>query len=135
MADITAWCTLCGARFTHDELEKHGEPSCPKCGYDGYPCTPAQDVKVILNWHELRILTIWAMNYAHDTGKVDLRRTVTAICKRLEKQYPDMAPLTMAGELKGLKDLPGIENVKVEGIQDFDEFVEVYGPGAVINNE
>ena len=54
----TTWCTLCGARFTHAEVD--GADCCPKCGDKGIPCDPNDDVLVLVNWHELRILGIWA---------------------------------------------------------------------------
>ena len=120
---------MCGVRLTQEELKAHGEPNCPKCGNDGTPCAPADDCRVELNWHELRILTIWAMNHAEALDGASHRRVVTAICKRLEKQHPDKGPLTMAGEFKEMREAFG--NVTVTGMQDFEEFVEVNGPGAV----
>ena len=30
-----------------------GSHRCPKCGGDGVPCDPSEDVRVVLNWHEL----------------------------------------------------------------------------------
>ena len=126
-----AWCMHCGVHLTQAKLDEHGLPSCPKCGYDGYPCVPADDVSVDINWHELRILTIWAMNYANDTEKPQLRQTVAAICRRLQGQYPDNTPLTMAGEFKQIAEMTKVTNMEVWGMPDFDEMVEVYGPGAV----
>ena len=58
------------------------------------------------------------MYYADRLEGTGPRRTVTAICKRL------------AGELKDLRDTYG--KVEMEGAQDFDDFVEVLGPGAVV---
>ena len=125
------WCTLCGVHVSHVELEAHGQPSCPQCGDAGVPCNPSDDVTVQVNWHELRILTIFAMHHAHSLTDIGPRRAVTAICQRLAKQYPDKAPLTMAGEFKQLKEISGVTDLEVRGMPDFDEFVEVYGPGAV----
>ena len=130
MSEIAVWCTLCGVHLTSEELEAHGESSCPRCGYDGVPCSPDEDVSVDINWHEMRILTLWAMNYANERY-VKGRGVLTAICQRLQKQYPDMTPLTFAGEIKQVRELSGVSNVEVHGMPDFDEFVEVYGPGAV----
>ena len=56
--------------------------SCPYCGYDGNPCFVEDDVQVVMNWQELRILTIWAMNYAQsmrEGAHVHARQTVQAI--------------------------------------------------------
>ena len=132
---VVCWCTQCGARLTHEELEEHGLPSCPRCGYDGIPCDPADDCSLFLNWHELRILTIFAMHHANDLESIGPRQTVTAICKRLERQHPGKAPLTLAGEFKQLRDLPWVTNVEVRGTPDFDEFIEGNGPGAVLDAE
>jgi hypothetical protein len=58
----TVWCTVCGGRFTNEEVA--GGWGCPECDARGVPCSVEQDVCVEINWHELHILGIWAENYA-----------------------------------------------------------------------
>jgi hypothetical protein len=77
--------------------------------------SPKQDVEVKVNWHELRILTMWAENWANrikddpDT-KANPVRTIFAIAKRLQDQHPLLPPLTLSGELEELKKAyPGVE--------------------------
>lgn len=67
----------------------------------------AGDVEIKINWHELRILGIWAENYAASLKEKnpELQRTVAVICGRIQAQHPEMkAPLTMSGELAQLRE-------------------------------
>jgi hypothetical protein len=136
----TMWCTDCGARFTDDETKDCW--GCPKCGNQGVPCGVDQDVCVEINWHELRILCIWAENYAQackakdrtglDGEKMPL--TVLAIARRLQRQYPDYTPLTLSEEIAGLPDAlekAGIECGPIESNVPRPSPVPVNGPGAV----
>lgn len=118
---IAAWCVDCGGRFTEEQIE--GASCCPGCGSAGVPCSPNDDVQVAINWHELRVLTIWAENYAGQTDKrtaendnsdgrsaKPLLPTVKAIARRLQAQFPTRTPLTLSGELAQLKaEYPGLE--------------------------
>lgn len=133
------WCTDCGARFTQEEIKGWG---CPECGSQGLPCDTKKDVTVEVNWHELRILVIWAENWAqhHARKKTDnsserMPATVTAIARRLQGQHPTLGHLTLSGELASLpSDLAkaGIEvgSVETVGIEN-PLLLEVNGPGAV----
>ena len=49
-------CTLCYKDFTEEEIKDVS--SCPSCGCAGLHCDPKEDVKIKINWHELRILGI-----------------------------------------------------------------------------
>ena len=96
------WCTDCGARFTDEEIHGWG---CPKCGSQGVPCGVEKDVTVEINWHELRILVIWAENWAQqckrrasDDSSEKMPKTVTAIARRLQAQRPTFGPLTLSEE-------------------------------------
>jgi len=60
------WCTRCGARFTSYEVA--GATCCPQCGCSGVPCSTKQDMVIEVNWHELRVLGIWASNFAQKLG-------------------------------------------------------------------
>lgn len=131
------WCTRCGARFTKDEIVQAS--CCPKCKSVGILCDVSDDVSVYINWHELRILGIWASNYAatFDPSKVqnaeDSKRKLRGILYRLERQFPSKAPLTLGGEIRQLRQVEGINaesiNIPLEGV------VEVHGPGAVPRRE
>lgn len=95
------FCTLCG--FQVESFE--GLTECPNCGTDGVPCHNDNQVTVSINTHELRLLCIWAENWAGQTeAPVDV---VYAIAARLRKQLPkdkQDLPLTMADEFRALKD-------------------------------
>lgn len=97
---MSGFCTACGYRLESFE----GLNKCPACSSTSIPCDDSNQVLVSVNWHELRILVIWAENYARDK---DLGDTVAVIARRLEDQHPDHAikiPLTLAGELRQLAD-------------------------------
>ena len=128
----TTWCTLCGARFTHAEVD--GAECCPKCGDKGLPCDPNDDVMVLVNWHELRILGIWAENFAqacqtrNPGGDGEARpEIIHAITRRLQRQFPDKTALTLSGEIMQIKDSGlGIEGFGVAP----NSVIPVNGPGA-----
>lgn len=97
----TTRCTDCAAEF--DDLELQGAHGCPACGTTSVPCAIREDVTVRVNWHELRILGIWASNYAAERldGQPG-RRTLSSILRRLEAQHPDKAPLSLLGEARAV---------------------------------
>jgi hypothetical protein len=97
----TTRCTACASEFTDAELE--GAKACPACGATGVPSAIADDVTIKINWHELRILGIWASNWAEAKFRdEDGHRTLRAILARLQAQHPGKAPLSLEGELKDL---------------------------------
>ena len=106
------FCTLCGVDI---ESFKY-LTECPNCGTTGQPCGVENQVNVSINWHELRILCIWAERLGLQC-KPPSAGTVYAIAERLMKQFPERIPLTLAGEIGELKDagykvetnIPGIE--------------------------
>jgi hypothetical protein len=132
------WCTLCGARFTESEISGWG---CPKCSAQGVPCGCDQDTKVEVNWHELRILTIWAENWAHqckrkgdDKNSDTMPMVIQAIARRLQNQHPEFPQLTLTGEIASLPaDLAksGIKIGNVETNIPKPDLLPVNGPGAV----
>jgi hypothetical protein len=107
--EIWAWCVECGARHTKEECL--GAMSCPTCGSEGIPCSPTNDVEIKINWHELRILTIWAENFAaaHSESDPRMTKTVKAIAKRIQEQFPSRISLTLSGELAELGEKYDIE--------------------------
>lgn len=135
--DCAMWCTDCGVRLRQDEIKGWG---CPKCGAQGIPCAPDKDVFVEVNWHELHILCcwaeFWAANHAdsEDESGRNMGKTVRAIARRLEQQWPDLNALTLGGEIA---DLPAkMENSGVtigavtSNLPDAGPVLEI-GPGAV----
>lgn len=87
-----------------------GLTKCPNCGSEGIPCSISEDVNIEINWHELRILCIWAENWGR---RINEAGTVYSIVQTLQEQFPDKTPLTLAGEVNQLKDgiIPGFKNV------------------------
>lgn len=93
----TIRCIICSAEFADGEVVGN---ACPACGISALPVQISQDVTVRINWHELRILTIWATNYSIHAG-FDLPDTLPlrAIIDRLMAQRPEgFAALTLAME-------------------------------------
>jgi hypothetical protein len=109
-------CTHCYAEFSDAELE--GVDCCPNCQTKGLPCLIADDVTVAINWHELRILGMWADNWSHKPGiPEDSKNIVARILERLEKQHPDKTPLTLAGEVRKLQEeYPGASLLRGEQV-------------------
>jgi hypothetical protein len=66
----------------------------------------SDDVTINVNWHELRILAIWAENWAERFKEKDgggMQRIVNIIAGRLHAQYPEKAALTLTGELGAVR--------------------------------
>ena len=95
------FCTLCGEKIKSFA----GLASCPRCGDKGVPCSYENQVDISINTHELRLLCIWAENWGHQIGSVDV---VYAIAARIRKQLSPKISLTMADEFQQLKDA-GVE--------------------------
>lgn len=105
----TTRCTDCGAELT--DAEAKGIHACPSCGTVSIPCLISQDVTIKINWHELRVLTIWATNWAQlKFPEEPAARALGRIIAALNAQKPDLsfAPLTLAGELQELADALGM---------------------------
>ena len=103
----------CNSEFS--ELEVEDASSCPACGDIGAPALISDDVAVRINWHELRILSIWAENWAKKIQQDDPKRnsgsllTVMSIAERLQRQHPDKTKLTLFSEIRELREkLPEI---------------------------
>ena len=114
---VYMWCVDCGHRVSY--RDSRGLSGCPSCGSTSIPCSAIDDVDLKVNWHELRILIIWAENWAahcdgRDPPEGSPRRwmmpTLKAIAKRLQTQYPSRITLTLAGEFAELKqEIPSAE--------------------------
>lgn len=98
---IVARCVQCDTDFTEEQLQ--GQSACPACGTKSLPCDPTKDVQIKINTHELRILTIWADNWARAHGEPQSQKTLSCILQRLATQLPG-TPLTLASEIKDLQD-------------------------------
>lgn len=111
----TTRCTDCYSEFTEEQLE--GTSSCPTCNTKSLPMKISQDTIVSLNWHELRILTMWATWYAEEKLKSEPGyHTLKAIIKRLKRQgRPEWPGLTFADEIEDLRNETGL---KVDYIHD-----------------
>jgi len=119
-------CIRCEYRPKDGEAE--GLTQCPQCGTRATPLADSEDVTIEINWHELRILGIFAERWAQEIKDEEQggsanssQRTVAIICGRLQAQHPDRAPLTMSGEIASLRQMPGISNVEMTGGFDEDE--------------
>lgn len=99
----TIRCTDCRAEFS--EADTRGAAACPACGSRSIPMSIAEDVTVRINWHELRILTIWAERWAgqHAATNPEMGVTLRAVVEALEVQRPEgFAPLMFADEVRQL---------------------------------
>lgn len=100
----TVRCTRCAAEFTDSEIQD--AMACPSCGSKGVPCSIAQDVDVRMNWHELRILVVWAEHYEETLTDLDSHGVVEAIATRLMKYRPAAAPpLRLLDEISDIQDI------------------------------
>lgn len=121
MADAlkTTRCVTCREEFTEGQI--NGAQACPNCGDTGNPMAIAQDVTISINWHELRILCLWADNWARTAqGMSDQsRRALASIIRTLMQFRPTSAPaLTLFGEISELQNtFPGASLVADDGTE------------------
>ena len=112
MKIISARCVKCNGVFSKEETI--GKIACPACGTKSLPVNPEDDVTIKINIHELRILGIWAENYAviSDNKELDnayhesLKDTVNAITQRIRRQLKKLekdCPLTLSQEMEDLQ--------------------------------
>jgi hypothetical protein len=94
------FCTSCGFRVASFE----GLTGCPSCGSTNPPCADEDQVTISINWHELRILGIWAENYANSIEEKNPGSTkvIYQITDRIEAQHKGRTPLTLAHEIAAL---------------------------------
>lgn len=100
-------CHVCERVFTEDDLfraeQENGKPvaGCPSCGDAGVPHNPDDDTTITINPQDLRILTMWASNWAQQHR---LLHAITPVLRRLRRQLPPHVSLTFADEVQGLRD-------------------------------
>lgn len=102
----TTRCTQCREEFTDEEVTSS---VCPSCGTSSVPMAIADDVQVQINWHELRILGMWAENWAVSHDNAQMVKTVRTIARLVEQQFPGKPSITLSGEFRDLREaLPDI---------------------------
>lgn len=102
---VEARCILCGMEVQ----DCTGLEACPNCNSKSRPLDPKDDVSVNINWHELRVLAMWSERWAigaveKDPSSMSGRGLIYAIVERLQKQHPELSPLTLAGEIGKLRE-------------------------------
>jgi hypothetical protein len=107
MSKNEGFCTRCNYQVqTFDGLDK-----CPSCQTKSHPCAYVDQTNISINIHEIRLLCIWAENWASKLDKdqphseIDAD-VVYAIAERIKKQLPESlsaVPLTMRDEFMELK--------------------------------
>lgn len=105
----TLRCLECRKEFSLAFIEETNATVCPGCGTPTLPLNTNQDVNIKINWHELRILTIWAQNFQDQVLNKDPEQTpikcIEFIVQELEKQKPkDFPALSIMGELQDVAD-------------------------------
>lgn len=102
MSDKTIRCTECRGEFSDDEVYD----ACPNCGTCGVPMSITEDVTIKINWHELRILCMWASNFASSfSGEAQRsQKALATIIRMIRAQHPEMGPLTMTEEIQEVAD-------------------------------
>ncbi len=117
MDKISAKCVDCRSEFTKKDLEG-ATTQCPSCGSTCVPMSPDNDVEIKINWHELRILFMWAERWADHVKQKeegpDFLQTIYAIAKEVQEQHPSKDPITLSGEVEELKTMfDGVETSNI----------------------
>lgn len=101
----TVRCILCESEFTDIEIE--GVSCCPNCGDDSVPCSIDQDITVKINWQELRILAVWATNWAELHCGARDQDCISKIVDRLKLQKPNesFGSFTVEEEVQQIADV------------------------------
>jgi hypothetical protein len=100
------FCTLCGCQIeSFDNLE-----CCPNCKTQSLPCSWDNQVNISINWHELRLIFMWAEKWG--MKHCDGAGVVYSIADRIRNQYPNKSSLTFADEIEELKKMFGRDNVQ-----------------------
>lgn len=107
---VSTRCIVCEWSCTREYARNNNLQRCPNCGHEGVPCDPKEDVNITINWHELRILTMFAEKWAGQLDNIGSIKAVAAIAKRLKAQYPEKSGLLLFEDVKELQDaLPDVE--------------------------
>lgn len=110
----TTRCTQCRTEFTEAQLASAN--ACPKCGTDSLPMAIADDVTIKVNWHELRILGIWATNWSEKCGE-GAQKSLRSILGVIRAQHPERPGLTLDDDLQEVADAFGdVHVIKESGM-------------------
>jgi hypothetical protein len=127
MNTMTTRCTDCATEFTDEQVK--GATCCPACGTKGLPCSISQDTTININWHELRILTIWATNWAENKCDEGGKKTLRSIIQRLQSQRKEgWTALTILDEIKELPEALKKEGIEVGNVELYQGKDQVYPP-------
>ncbi len=118
----TIRCTDCRAEFTSEEIKFVS--CCPACQSQATPMSISDDVSIKINLHELRILGIWAYNYAtrcddeqqDNPSRKSARATLQSILAPIHEQLKALgkdAPLTLEEELSELRRSPFVGSAEL----------------------
>jgi hypothetical protein len=119
---ISIRCVICGWSCTSKYVRDNDICRCPNCGHEGVPCDPKNDVNIIINWHELRILTMFAEKWVGHSDDVGNIKAVASISKRLRAQYLEKPGLLLVDDLNELKcALPDSEITVISGIMTAED--------------
>lgn len=130
--EITLRCGRCGHEYRPPHPLYRGpvqgyEP-CPDCGLKGLALRDVDDVTVEVNWHELRILGIWAERWAgqmpEERMSEESQRIVAVITGKLAAQHTDKPGLTMSADIADLRQWAkkeGAGGVEVHGFREDEE--------------
>lgn len=104
---MSGLCIDCGTRIESFE----GLSECPTCKSKSVPCSDKLQVDISINWHELRVLIMWAENWSlKNSGNAGV---IYGIAERIRLQHPEIkTPLTIASEINAIKDEFGHDNVE-----------------------
>jgi len=105
--NMSGFCIDCNFKIdSFDNLEE-----CPNCNSKTIPCSDKDQVNINVNWHELKMLTIWAEQWGNE--KCNGAGTIYSIAQRIQEQYPNMPLLSLAESIQDLgKKLKIKTNVK-----------------------
>ena len=133
--DFKVRCPRCLTEY--DVVEGQETVACEVCECDAQDVIwelVHNDVPIVINWHVLRILCMWAEFYAVSVDRENpqakgetLQRTVARLAGRIAAQHPELAlesPLTMSGEIASLREAFPEATIEVIG---FNEDVEANG--------
>lgn len=79
-------------------MPPEGAKGCPQCGDTGIPSDPAKDINIVINMHELRILSLWAERWAKhiEKGAPAAPRQVRGIQHRLVRTNPSLKGVALS---------------------------------------
>ena len=115
----TTRCTHCRSEFTDEELVNAKD--CPVCGTTSLPMSINEDVTIKINWHELRILGLWAEGWAMkiEEEHPGSKQAIQVITDHIEKQFPLKTPLTLRKEFdRFIDEYPTAKLVRSKGKKD-----------------